>query len=89
MRPAEGDEPDPQEATHALLDDLRTRRGVRQTIDEDDDGEEFEGFGPPHAFDFAARRVRGPRRAPGRRRPRGRGARAGTGRRRPRARGAA
>ncbi|GAA3820530.1 septation protein SepH [Cellulomonas soli] len=51
--PAEGDEPDPQEATHALLDDLRTRRGVRQTIDEDDDGEEFEGFGPPHAFDFA------------------------------------
>ncbi|WP_448629293.1 septation protein SepH [Cellulomonas soli] len=49
----EDDEPDPLEATTALLDDLRTRRGVRQLLDEDDDGEEFEGFGPPHAFDFA------------------------------------
>ncbi|MGN8245386.1 septation protein SepH [Cellulomonas soli] len=51
--PVEPDEPDPLEATSALLDDLRTRRGVRQLLDEDDDGEEFEGFGPPHAFDFA------------------------------------
>lgn len=50
---AELDEPDPLDATTALLDDLRTRRGVRQAIDEDDDGEEFEGFGPAHAFDFA------------------------------------
>lgn len=46
-------EPDPLDATHELLDDLRSRRGVRQQLDLDDDGEEFEGFGPPHAFDFA------------------------------------
>ena len=50
-------EPDPQEQTQALLDDLTGRRGVRQEVvrpdeDEDDDGEEFEGFGPQHAFDF-------------------------------------
>lgn len=43
------EEPEP---THALLDELRTRRGVRQPLDPDDD-EEFEGFGPQHAFDFA------------------------------------
>ncbi|MBX9244770.1 DUF3071 domain-containing protein, partial [Actinotalea ferrariae] len=46
-------EPDP---THALLDDLSGRRGVRQPVDEGDDepedAEEFEGFGPQHAFDF-------------------------------------
>jgi len=47
-------EPDPEVATHALLDDLAGRRGVRQPLEEalDDDFEEFEGFGPQHAFDF-------------------------------------
>ncbi|MBC7549851.1 MAG: DUF3071 domain-containing protein [Cellulomonas sp.] len=47
-------EPDPHDATDALLDDLRTKRGVRQQLDlpEDDDGEAFEGFGPPRAFDL-------------------------------------
>jgi hypothetical protein len=45
-------EPDPRERTHALLDDLNTRRGVRQQLDLEDD-DEFEGFGPQHAFDFA------------------------------------
>jgi hypothetical protein len=48
-------EPDPHERTNALLDDLSSRRGIRQQIDLDDndDEEEFEGFGPQHAFDFA------------------------------------
>ncbi|MCM0640420.1 septation protein SepH [Cellulomonas wangsupingiae] len=41
------------EPTHALLDELRTRRGVRQPLDLDAEDEEFEGFGPQHAFDFA------------------------------------
>ena len=49
-------EPDPREATAALLDDLRTKRGVRQQLDlpdeDDDDGGTFEGFGPQHTFDF-------------------------------------
>lgn len=44
------------DATQALLDDLSDRRGVRQPVagddDEEDEGEEFEGFGPQHAFDF-------------------------------------
>ena len=44
--------PDPQEETAPLLDDLRSRRGVRQAVELDDDTEEFEGFGPQHAFDF-------------------------------------
>ena len=45
--------PDPQEETASLLDDLRSRRGVRQAVElDDDDTEEFEGFGPQHAFDF-------------------------------------
>ncbi|NUU17922.1 DUF3071 domain-containing protein [Cellulomonas humilata] len=46
--------PDPQEQTASLLDDLRSRRGVRQAVElgDDDDSEEFEGFGPQHAFDF-------------------------------------
>lgn len=44
--------PDPQEETASLLDDLRSRRGVRQAVELDDDAEEFEGFGPQHAFDF-------------------------------------
>jgi len=43
-------EPDPRDETDALLDDLRQRRGVRQELDLDD--EEFEGFGPQHAFDL-------------------------------------
>ncbi|UZN05035.1 septation protein SepH [Cellulomonas sp. S1-8] len=46
-----GDQPEP---THALLDELRTRRGVRQPLDLEGDDEEFEGFGPQHVFDFAA-----------------------------------
>jgi len=48
-------EPSPEEATAALLDDLQGRRGVRQPLveaDDDEDDEEFEGFGPQHAFDF-------------------------------------
>lgn len=44
-------EPEP---THVLLDELRSRRGVRQPLDVDVDDEEFEGFGPQHAFDFSA-----------------------------------
>ncbi|WP_421741250.1 septation protein SepH [Cellulomonas sp.] len=46
--------PDPQEQTASLLDDLRSRRGVRQAVElgDEDDSEEFEGFGPQHAFDF-------------------------------------
>ena len=45
--------PDPQAETASLLDDLRSRRGVRQAVElDDDDSEEFEGFGPQHAFDF-------------------------------------
>lgn len=47
--PEPADLPDP---TDALLDDLRTRRGVRQPLDLDDDADDFEGFGPQHAFDF-------------------------------------
>ena len=38
-----------------MLDDLRARRGHRQPVELDDDGDgEFEGFGPQHAFDFGA-----------------------------------
>lgn len=51
--PEPAPEPSPEAATEQLLDDLRGRRGVRQAVDEEDDGEEFEGFGPQHAFDFA------------------------------------
>jgi len=54
QEPAPEPVPDPAEETASLLDDLRTRRGVRQSVElgEDDDSEEFEGFGPQHAFDF-------------------------------------
>jgi hypothetical protein len=47
-------EPDPVDETHTLLDDLRARRGTRQALEleDDDDTDEFEGFGPQHAFDF-------------------------------------
>ena len=49
--------PDPREAaldeTSALLDDLSGRRGVRQQMDIDSDGD-FEGFGPPSAFPLDA-----------------------------------
>jgi hypothetical protein len=50
----EPEEEDPQAATQDLLDDLRARRGVRQTLDLEDEDEEgeFPGFGPQHAFDF-------------------------------------
>lgn len=48
--------PDPLERTAALLDDLRSRRGIRQALDledDEDDGEQFEGFGPQRAFDLS------------------------------------
>jgi hypothetical protein len=51
----QADDPaDDLRATHELLDDLRARRGVRQTLDLEDetDDEAFPGFGPQHAFDF-------------------------------------
>lgn len=48
------DPADDLRATHELLDDLRARRGQRQTLDLDGEGddEDFGGFGPQHAFDF-------------------------------------
>lgn len=49
---AEPEVEDEDEPTHALLDDLAGRRGVRQELDPDEDDEEFPGFGPQHAFDF-------------------------------------
>ena len=52
LEPEPEPEPDPAEATAALLDDLRTKRGVRQQLDESD-LEEVEGFGPQHTFDFS------------------------------------
>ena len=51
---------DPQHETHALLDDLSDRRGIRQPIDEDVDDEDFAGFGPQHAFDFENPALTGP-----------------------------
>lgn len=47
--------PEPEaDPTHTLLDDLSGRRGVRQPVEDDDEGddEDFQGFGPQHAFDF-------------------------------------
>jgi len=41
----------PVDPTEALLDDLRSRRGIRQQLDPADDSEPFEGFGPQQAFD--------------------------------------
>ncbi|VTR78253.1 septation protein SepH [Cellulomonas hominis] len=48
------DPADELRATHELLDDLRARRGVRQSLDLEDDADDdaFPGFGPQHAFDF-------------------------------------
>ncbi|WP_426592212.1 septation protein SepH [Cellulomonas sp. McL0617] len=52
---------DPLDQTAALLDDLRDRRGVRQALElDDEDTEEFEGFGPQHAFDFGRPDVEAP-----------------------------
>ncbi len=51
--PVEADpEPAPVDRTAAMLDDLRSRRGHRQPVEIEDDGEDFEGFGPQHAFDL-------------------------------------
>jgi hypothetical protein len=51
--PAEAEQ-SPQERTAAMLDDLRARRGLRQAVELDDDSDQFEGFGPQHAFDLSA-----------------------------------
>jgi len=52
--PAEPEEEEEQfpleDPTHTLLDELNTRRGVRQEIELDPAEEEFEGFGPQQAF---------------------------------------
>ncbi|MEV7972008.1 septation protein SepH [Cellulomonas sp. NPDC089187] len=46
-------EPEPADPTQDLLDDLRARRGQRQTLDvEEEDEDGFDGFGPQTAFDF-------------------------------------
>lgn len=47
-------EPEPVDPTSAMLDALSARRGHRQPVDVEDDGEAFEGFGPQHAFDLGA-----------------------------------
>ena len=55
--PAHADpEPAPVDRTAAMLDALSARRGHRQPVEveADDDGEDFEGFGPQHAFDLGA-----------------------------------
>ncbi|MCC2308576.1 septation protein SepH [Cellulomonas chengniuliangii] len=46
-------DPEHEDTTAALLDDLTSRRGVRQQLELDED-DEWEGFGPAHAFDFEA-----------------------------------
>lgn len=45
-------EPEPADRTAVMLDALSARRGHRQPVEIEDDGEAFEGFGPQHAFDF-------------------------------------
>jgi hypothetical protein len=45
-------EPTPADRTAVMLDALSARRGHRQPVEIEDDGEDFEGFGPQHAFDF-------------------------------------
>lgn len=44
--------PTPTERTATILDTLSARRGRRQPVDIEDEGDDFSGFGPPHAFDF-------------------------------------
>ncbi len=51
---AEPEEVTEADRTHALLDDLQGRRGVRQELDLEAEEPDFEGFGPQHAFDFSA-----------------------------------
>jgi DUF3071 family protein len=51
--PPAPDEPEPADPTATLLDDLRFKRGIRQQVEYEDEGDEFEGFGPQHAFDFS------------------------------------
>lgn len=52
-RAPEGDETAAEaDPTAALLDDLSSRRGQRQLLEVEDDGEDFEGFGPQRAFDL-------------------------------------
>ena len=51
---AEPEEITETDRTHALLDDLQGRRGVRQELDLEAEEADFEGFGPQHAFDFSA-----------------------------------
>ncbi|MCG2801414.1 MAG: DUF3071 domain-containing protein [Cellulomonas sp.] len=50
--PAPAAEQPAADPTAALLDELGSRRGRRQPIELDEDGEEFEGFGPQRAFDL-------------------------------------
>lgn len=67
--------PEVQDPTEALLEDLQSRRGVRETIDlaamdeDDDDDEAFSGFGPAAARDDRPRAAGHPagtaRQAPG------------------------
>lgn len=53
--PLEAEPTEESDPTHALLDDLRERRGVRQEADvpdDEEDDDEDATFGPQHAFDF-------------------------------------
>lgn len=50
--PTEPTPADPVDTTAALLDELGSRRGRRQPVELDEEGEEFEGFGPQRAFDL-------------------------------------
>lgn len=52
-----------EDATAELLAELNEKRGVRQGIEEIDE-EEFEGFGPPHTFDFGEHTLFGAHPAP-------------------------
>lgn len=48
--------PEPEDVTAALLDDLAGQRGTRRPpveIEDDEEDEHFEGFGPQHTFDFS------------------------------------
>ena len=53
VQDAEDETPEPpEEATATLLAELSGKRGVRQEIELPEDDDDFEGFGPQHAFDF-------------------------------------